>query len=1257
MTADLYKRLEDRFRGESSAVREKLRFYLPFLEYLDRYAASNLVVDLGCGRGEWLELASACKVRSVGVDLDQYMLSVATAKGLEVIESDVISFLKRQSSESIGLITAFHLVEHLRFDDLLSLLEECFRCLAPGGVMIMETPNPENIYVSTIGFYIDPTHVRPIPPVLLTFLVEEFGFQRANTLRLNEDTGVLEKLEKSLSDVIYGVSPDYCVIAQKAGYNEISQISSLFSEEVGVDFQKIAYDYDLNWRILSKDVEALKLGLSKAEQRIDQLEKNIDQMQERADQAIEKFEFELKKFGGAVKEQGEWTLDFSMRHAKVLEELSVRMARIERYSIIKFFGYLSLKTNELYWTITRALGFAHLHDGSRGRHETSDNLPVKEKYIFFPLKNESAEVNFAFIKLKAAIDFFRDTTAETLPASNKKKLAFVTPFPPQKTGIADYSCELLPYLDFDYDVYVIVENSEDSISSIVQGLKIRDSAWFERHAYDFDRIIYQVGNSEYHAFMISLSEKYPGIVIMHDFFLGHFIGWADGQVQFRGIWTNQLYNTEGYNALLKRFGHQSGETIALQECPVNVSFFVGATGILFHSEYALQLAYRFFGKQVYERCRVVPHGRDIPSLRARSEARASLGIGVDEFVVCSFGFVSENKRSREIFRAWTGIRFVDNKPARLIFVGEKTQSPYSEILTNEIKEFNLSNVSITGYVSRKLYLDYLAACDVAIQLRCNSRGETSGATLDCLAAGITTIVSEYGPFAEIPDECVIKVEDRVEDKVLTALLEGWINKDFDKRGVGVVAQHYVKNNLSFESIGNRISFEIERFYAEAKKISDISFISGYAKSFLKSRRDVNDILPDARQLSKNIGFCPSRPQLLIDISALVNEDLNSGVQRVVKEQLSQLLVDATLNYRVEPIYLENSEAGPVFRYANQFTLNFLNLPELHLAESVVSFSPDDIYYMPDLCYSSVITASSAGLYSKMREIGVRICFLVFDNLPLSMPERFPEGAKQAHEQWLRDVCAHSHRLICISHAVKRDVVSWIHANDQFQVEPSKFGVVHLGGDFRTRERLDDRKADVPFELTEILRSKITFLMVGTIEPRKGHMQVIEAFDCLKSIHDQINLVIVGGEGWQGMPDEQRRNIPEIVDRLREHGQLGKNLFWLNDVKDDLLGTVYQASSCLIMASEGEGFGLPAVEAAQYGLDIIARDIPVFRELMDENAFFFDGSSGRDLAETMLNWIELSKSGKAPSSAKIRFLTWSQSADLLKKELLGTFGEM
>jgi glycosyltransferase involved in cell wall biosynthesis len=180
------------------------------------------------------------------------------------------------------------------------------------------------------------------------------------------------------------------------------------------------------------------------------------------------------------------------------------------------------------------------------------------------------------------------------------------------------------------------------------------------------------------------------------------------------------------------------------------------------------------------------------------------------------------------------------------------------------------------------------------------------------------------------------------------------------------------------------------------------------------------------------------------------------------------------------------------------------------------------------------------------------------------------------------------------------------------------------------------------DVLDHLNCRLIFLMVGTLEPRKGHHQVLEAFEQLWQRGLDVNLVIVGKQGWL---------VEQLVKKISLHPELGRRLLWLDGISDEYLEKVYAASTCLIAASEGEGFGLPLIEAAQHGLPVIARDLPVFREVAGDHAFYYSGNEPKSLVDALWRWIELYRQGKAPKSDGMPRLTWEQSAGQFLKAVL------
>lgn len=179
-----YLAFENECRGEEQEIREQLSVYLPRLSG-SGVSAETPLLDIGSGRGEWLALLRDNAIPSRGVDISQVLVDHCRQRDLDVILADAMVYLADLPDNSLGAITSFHVIEHLPFDQLFTLVEQCHRVLSPGGKLIFETPNPENVLVGSHTFYHDPTHRNPITPTLIDFLLRHLGFADVELERLH----------------------------------------------------------------------------------------------------------------------------------------------------------------------------------------------------------------------------------------------------------------------------------------------------------------------------------------------------------------------------------------------------------------------------------------------------------------------------------------------------------------------------------------------------------------------------------------------------------------------------------------------------------------------------------------------------------------------------------------------------------------------------------------------------------------------------------------------------------------------------------------------------------------------------------------------------------------------------------------------------------------------------------------------------------------------------------------------------------------
>lgn len=247
---DFYRAFEDRHRGSRALIKSRVKVYLPFLYPLKELYPDSPILDLGCGRGEWLELLREEGFTAHGVDQDAGMLSACTALGLSVEQGDALAALLKLPRASQIVVSGFHIAEHVPFPMLQEMVKEALRVLKPAGLLILETPNAENLVVGSSSFYLDPTHQRPLPPLLLSFLTEYTGFLRNKIVRLQESPGLAAgETPVSLLQVLAGVSPDYAVVAQKeATAKKLKSFDAPFDRQYGLTLEDLAMRYDASLR-------------------------------------------------------------------------------------------------------------------------------------------------------------------------------------------------------------------------------------------------------------------------------------------------------------------------------------------------------------------------------------------------------------------------------------------------------------------------------------------------------------------------------------------------------------------------------------------------------------------------------------------------------------------------------------------------------------------------------------------------------------------------------------------------------------------------------------------------------------------------------------------------------------------------------------------------------------------------------------------------------------------------------------------------
>jgi glycosyltransferase involved in cell wall biosynthesis len=363
---------------------------------------------------------------------------------------------------------------------------------------------------------------------------------------------------------------------------------------------------------------------------------------------------------------------------------------------------------------------------------------------------------------------------------------------------------------------------------------------------------------------------------------------------------------------------------------------------------------------------------------------------------------------------------------------------------------------------------------------------------------------------------------------------------------------------------------------------------------------------------------------LVDVSSIAENDIRTGIQRVVRNILSHWLRAAPSGVRIEPVRFSSGR----YHYARRYTLDLLDLEDVSLPEDAVDVASGDSFIGLDWAINNIAAAEPQ--LRAWHQRGVNMHFIVNDLLPINLPDMFHPYARGRFEDWLRRIASIADRLICISQATANDLRRWLPSaalHYQFGIAPV-IGHFPLGVD----ATLGNTASTPRPQLVDAMQARPTLLMVGTIEPRKGYDQALDACDHLWKTGADFNLVIVGHFGWL---------MEMLRTRLEQHSRRNQHVFWIDDANDAELDAIYRASSALLAASWGEGYGLPLIEAARRGLPVIARDLPVFREVMGEHAYYFIAPTAMDLADALHSWLAAPSPHRACAVAQ--WPSWEQSA--------------
>ncbi|MBF8805837.1 glycosyltransferase [Pseudomonas asiatica] len=1592
MKKTFYRAFEDRYRGSTKLITERLQVYLPFLHPLLALDDEHRAIDLGCGRGEWLGVLNEQGFNALGVDLDDGMLEQCRVEGYAVENGDAVAKLKSLADASHVLVSGFHIAEHVPFPVLQELVGQALRVLKPGGLLILETPNAENLMVGTNSFYLDPSHEKPIPNLLLSFLAEYEGFGRTKLLRLQELSPLPAREDIRLLSVLSGVSPDYAVIAQKeAPEHTLSAFACAFGTEYGVTLEGLAERYEerisTNFQEVGERVDSCSATLEQVKQELGEHQGGLSGLS----QEVERYRAEMDRLKQVVDDLNSSLADAHQRFAEVDQRLAATEAWIKHKEANSVVGILKRTARPVAVKMIRSvLGNQLLRQNANQLLRKFPKLHHQLKLfaqhrgligggVFAP--SGTGHVGFQAVDY-SRVSFAVYPKAPLLPEAYYLKDEAVTPTfgAARITGHIEghYSLAIVnrglgvalfdllegklafqPYHGKAYDNVIDIpafqqrlmsavgqrfdESLEGEVLSIVhhypmikdlQGSGMRLVIFFwEETAVPFDTISF-------------INENFDGVIVAASFVkkvlhdsgcqvpvficpvgVDHII--TDGVApitdvrpaagqRFRFLHVSSMFERKGPDVLIEAFveafssadnvelyiktfpnphnrvhemianlsaERQDMPSIVVDENPMDDQGIIA----LYRSAHTLVLPTRGegfnlpaaealamglpvivtgFGAHV-DFC-TLGTAELLPFLFAKSGshlgAANSCWVEPDKHTLALKmgelrGKIVEGDNALEQRRR-QGIELVRSiytweQSAKAVLasanwlkhempaaVGSKTKlvvvSPwatkcgiaeYTQALLSEFKQddydiriycderttdttsdvyqpvWKLSDAKSVGKVlandgcadadvvlvqhQPSLFALNDEVCERLAQLhdqgkvvvlelhstqplitdhRLSERAVRALHKLDriivhkpedlnnllvlglaanvmMMAHGVISPLTDVQP-AAVRDELGIAQDDLViscfgfilAHKGIDTLIETilplaqetgrnvhmlGLHSILDARseqtldayraravelGVGdkitwVTDFRPIKECLRLMSAADYVIFpyketqesasgavtigittlkpvlvspihifsdmaeatwqmsgshvadivasiaELERSPDKAQAlvgrqerwIDDRSWervsarLDATVQALLFEKNHLAPIVEKHRRLSPGISSAAPK-KLLVDVSELYFRDAKTGIQRVVKRIINEFQRGEGVDYQVIPVF---GVTGKGYRVASGYPGSSAYVASL--SECPIEYSAGDVFLGLDL--SAHLFPEFDGELERMRRAGVSIHFVVYDLIPLLHSRFAYPGIDGAFSNWMRSISQYADGVVAISAAVAADVKVWLQQHGGGAVMPS-ISHFHLGADIEEAAQSQSSSSLEKAFLVQ-LGAVPTFLMVGTLEPRKGHQQILAAFDVLWAQGVEVNLVLVGKEGWA---------VEQLVQDLRAHPQLGKRLFWLQGLSDADLTELYSASCALIAASEAEGFGLPLIEAAQHKLPIIARDIPVFREVAGEYAFYFQGGLPDDLAQAMKQWLELFEKGAQPLSDEMPWLHWSESAAVLKRLVLGVAEE-
>ena len=784
------------------------------------------------------------------------------------------------------------------------------------------------------------------------------------------------------------------------------------------------------------------------------------------------------------------------------------------------------------------------------------------------------------------------------------------PLPPGLDAITRYGARLLPELAKACDVAGIADPSGMD-ARLHATVPIRSHAWLREHAESFDHIVYSLADGMATPDLLATMRAHPGCVILHDATLSSILALGREAEAIR-----LLYAGHGWHAAL--FARRAGVPAAMRRFDCLLPFLSEMDVVVTHSPALVR----------HVRERVHPGGPDVVCVPppsgglppGRAEARARLDLAPDGFVVCSL-VSGDAGVQRQVLDGWLSLPGTVHGDT-LLFACCHAARGVADAVIDDVARFGTDQVRVMQ--AADAMRDTLAASDLVLHLGDLPGADAAMLLPDLLRAGPPVLIGDAMAWSALPEEAACRLPP-----------------DADAATIAEALRRLRADPALRDGMAASLRAQGEGWAAPGATAAGIrsaleASVAGTARSAARAmRRKLSELRepPAPGDLAMAPAIVRANrqpvgpPRLFIDVTMLSMQRAGSDVGRICRGIVTEMTADPPAGYRVEPIRWLDGD----YVHARQCVHELFGLDATGLVDEPLCTVSGDIYLGVDPIMEMI--SAVRPWFEAQRLRGIRTVFVFHDLLPVRHPTLFQPHAAALYREWITTVLELADAVVGVSRTVMHEIMSWLQEHPTCRTDPLPLGWFHPGSDLEAEPSdagpsLDARLA------TRAFRQRDTVLSVGEIDLRKGYRQALAAFETLWASGVDVNYAIVGGRGW--MEDA-------FFQQLEFHPERGRRLFWFEDVSDEVLAEIHREATAFLAASEVEGSGLPLVEAARFGLPIIARDILAFREATAGHASFFTTLSGTELAAYLAAWLPRRAAYEVPGSAMVPSHDWCASA--------------